>query len=327
MKTKTLISILSLIACASNLAVAQVEVPGTPQWQATFRVTDEEGNPVANANVFASYYIPPPPNETEAGSQVAGLTDTNVMVTLTAHSGPAIGCGADKEGYYSTTGIGHNFDFRNRTNGQWHPWNPTINIVMKKIGHPIPMYARRAEIEMPALDKPVGFDLVEYDWVAPYGKGKEGDIFFETHRHWVSRYDFDSTLKATFPNSGDGLHAAPASPSGGGSRMPTTAPLIGYAPEVQRELSNTPASGWRDDSKGQNYYLRVRTALDENGNVKSALYGKIYGDFTLDPINSKTTLILFTYYLNPMPNSRNVEFDPSQNLFKNLPTMQQVKDP
>ncbi|MGH7991175.1 MAG: hypothetical protein ACREDS_13420 [Limisphaerales bacterium] len=71
----------------------------------------------------------------------------------------------------------------------------------------------------------------------------------------------------------------------------------------------------------------MRTVLDENGRVKSAFYGKIYGDFTLDPINSKTTLILFTYYLNPTPNDRNVESDPSRNLFGNLPAMQRVKDP
>lgn len=40
------------------------------------------------------------------------------------------------------------------------------------------------------------------------------------------------------------------------------------------------------------------------GNIISAQYGKIYGDF-----------LAFTYYLNPSPNDRNVEFDPDQNLF------------
>jgi hypothetical protein len=32
------------------------------------------------------------------------------------------------------------------------------------------MYARRAQIEIPAVDKPVGFDLVECDWEEPLGK-------------------------------------------------------------------------------------------------------------------------------------------------------------
>jgi hypothetical protein len=60
----------------------------------------------------------------------------------------------------------------------------------------------------------------------------------------------------------------------------------------------------------------VRTVLDEQGNVKSALYGKIYGDF-----------MHFSYYLNPTPNSRNVEFDPKRNLSKNLSNMEGVSEP
>jgi hypothetical protein len=53
-----------------------------------------------------------------------------------------------------------------------------------------------------------------------------------------------------------------------------------------------------------------------NGTVKSALYGKIYGDF-----------MQFRYYLNPTPNDRNIEFDPKQNLLKNLSQLEQVSAP
>jgi hypothetical protein len=60
----------------------------------------------------------------------------------------------------------------------------------------------------------------------------------------------------------------------------------------------------------------VRTVLDEMGNIKSAHYGKIYGDF-----------MQFKYYLNPTPNDRNIEFDPKRNLLKNLKAMEQVREP
>jgi hypothetical protein len=43
--------------------------------------------------------------------------------------------------------------------------------------------------------------------------------------------------------------------------------------------------------------------LDEQGNIKSAHYGKIYGDF-----------LNFCYYFNPDSNSLNMEFDPGRNL-------------
>jgi hypothetical protein len=44
--------------------------------------------------------------------------------------------------------------------------------------------------------------------------------------------------------------------------------------------------------------------LDDKGNVKSACYGKIYGDFEE---------VVLTY-LNPQQNSRDLEFDMKNNL-------------
>ena len=77
------------------------------------------------------------------------------------------------------------------------------------------------------------------------------------------------------------------------------------------------------DGENQNYFFRVRTALDQQGKVKSALYGKTAGPIVCGPQG----IVQFTYYLNPTPNDRNMEFDPSKNLFQNLPTLQQVTAP
>jgi hypothetical protein len=54
----------------------------------------------------------------------------------------------------------------------------------------------------------------------------------------------------------------------------------------------------------KNYIFRVNTILDKNGNVKSAQYGKIYGDFEE----------VLTTYFNPEPNSRELEYDMQHNL-------------
>ena len=70
----------------------------------------------------------------------------------------------------------------------------------------------------------------------------------------------------------------------------------------------------RDPNK--NYYFRVRTKVDDRGNIVSAHYGKIYGDF-----------MQFKYYLNPTINDRNVEFDPKQNLITNLKPGEGVSAP
>lgn len=45
------------------------------------------------------------------------------------------------------------------------------------------------------------------------------------------------------------------------------------------------------------------------------------------PITSKAANLRFTYYLNPTPNDRNVEFDPKRNLFTNLKSDERVTAP
>jgi hypothetical protein len=306
--------ILMLAMSTAGCAFGQAEVGVPHEWTATIKVVDDNGQPVEGANVSVSYSLTlvEAQNEGKDWDEIKGLTDMNGAFS-SSHTDRSWSLGIDvqKSGYYPVhisyqLYVPGQLDANTVTKNR----NSIFNIVLKKIGHPIPMYARMAQIEIPALDQPIGFDLIEYDWVAPYGKGKQSDIIFEAHKRWVSRFDFDANLKITFPNSGDGLIAVP--PLGqvsGGPQLPVMAPLSGYTLEYECELSDTPAAKWKDNRKDQNYFFCVRTA-------SGALYGKIYGDFTLDPINSKTTWILFTYYLNPTPNDRNVEFDPKHNLFK-----------
>ena len=72
-----------------------------------------------------------------------------------------------------------------------------------------------------------------------------------------------------------------------------------------------------------NYFFRVRTVLNKAGEVESALYGKIHGDFSLD----HNGVFGFSYYLNPTPNDRNLEFDTRQNLFTKLRPEEWVSQP
>jgi hypothetical protein len=322
MNIKKLIPIL-LIGSIGCSAFAQIEMPTAPQWQVTVRVIDEDGLPIVGANVAASYYIPPPPNATEAGSRKTGITDTNGLVTLSAHSGPFVGCEADKAGYYSTSGL--KFSFASQVEDKWQPWNPTRTLLLKKVGQPIAMYAKKEEAKMPKENEPVGFDLMAGDWVAPYGIGKTADVFFTVHRKITSPQEFDADLKLTFPNTGDGAAIVPPIPdTGSPSLMPHSAAETGYQSALTWSYHNftetsEPASG---------YFFRVRTVLDENGNVKSALYGKIQGDVRFY-VGTKAPRagIGFQYYLNPTPNSRNVEFDPKQNLLGGLQSFERVSAP
>jgi len=167
------------------------------------------------------------------------------------------------------------------------------------------MYAKWVNLGMPAFDKPVGFDLTVGDWVAPYGKGQMTDIIFTGHLEKRANGASDYTLTVSFPNRGDGIQELTLTPEEKTSelRSPQQAPADGYQPQwIQSNSPELEKRGATNHDENRSYFFRVRTVLDEYGNVKSALYGKIYGDF-MD----------FTYYLNPAPNDRSIEF--AKNLF------------
>jgi hypothetical protein len=283
----------------------------TYKWTATIKVVVEDGNPIAGANVAVSYTILPPPsdpNDRRYG-EIKGATDTN-GVFIASHTDSSWGLAiiVEKSGYY-TTHIGHDlyqpgqFDDKTVTASR----NPTIALVLKKIGKPIPMYAKRNnQMIFPEYNKAIGYDLMVGDWVGPYGKGINADLFF-TEKHTDPQSDY--ILSMSFPKPGDGIQefTVPDAEKGSGLRSSHEAPVDGYQPEVsQTEMTNP----------NRNFYFRVRTKLDENGNVVSARYGKIYGD-----------LAQFTYYFNPTPNDRNIEFDPKQNLLGGLKSLEQVSQP
>ncbi|HTY88067.1 MAG TPA: hypothetical protein VMB80_11425 [Candidatus Acidoferrum sp.] len=307
----------------------------TYKWAATVKVVGEDGAPVAGADVAVSYNILPAPSDPNQKSygEIKGLTDTNGMFSAShTDSSWSLGINIEKAGYY-TTHIGHELYQPGQLDDKTvaASRNPTIAVTLKKIGKPIPMYAKRINSEPVIFKKTgrppiaftnsVGYDLMAGDWVAPCGKGQATDLVVTEAFDKKSVSDYDYKLTISFPNAGDGIQefAVPETEKGSGLRSPHEAPADGYQSQLVRENFHHPGQAGKSDyDENRNYFFRVRTVLDSNGNVKSALYGKIYGD--PDQMN-------FRYYLNPTPNSRNMEFDSRQNLFKNLPSLDQVSAP
>jgi len=327
MKNSFTLICLSLAVLANGCAFGQTL--STYKWTATIKVVGEGGNPIAGADVSVQYTIlPPPPPDQPTYGEIKGLTDDNGMFTAShTDSSWTFGVTVEKTGYYNTH-IGHDLyqpgQFDDKTVAASR--NPTLTLVLKKIGQPIAMYAKKEETKMPKENEPVGFDLTVGDWVAPYGAGKTADMFFTVHRKISSPQKFDADLELTFPNAGDGIVVVPPVPDTGFSPLvlPRSAEEGGYQSTLTWSYHNftetsEPASG---------YFLRVRTVLDSNGNVESALYGKIQGDMRfLVGTKAPRAGIGFTYYLNPTPNDRNVEFDPKRDLLGGLPFDAQVRLP
>ena len=106
---------------------------------------------------------------------VEGRTDTNGLCVLTGDgNGGSVGISAHQDGYYWSSGYIMQFtNLVGVADKKWQPWNPTVEVVLKPIGNPIPMYVKRVwEKTVPTNELSGGFDLMVGDWVDRTEKGK-----------------------------------------------------------------------------------------------------------------------------------------------------------
>ncbi len=128
--------LLSLTGCICFSALA-------PLAKVTLRVVDESGKPIAGASAGVTFNYGG--TWTDPGKFVGakGLTDTNGYFSASGRTEWGIAYGARQSGYYRTTGL--KYIFREPKLGRWQPWNPELKVVLKKIGQPTAMYAKRVE--------------------------------------------------------------------------------------------------------------------------------------------------------------------------------------
>ena len=194
------------------------------------------------------------------------------------------------------------------------------------------MYARAFDdLNLPATNTPVGYDLAAGDWVVPHGKGSTSDLVFTFHRDFRERFEFNWDLTIQFPGDGNGWQAiSPAEENPQSElRYPRTTPAEGYAfNQMYLAVNRTLNQRWATNSTcATNYFFRVRTQYDANKQLKSALYGKLLGPIDVNVQGAPTAKLRFTYCLNPTSLDRNMEFDPKRNLFRDLKLNEDVREP
>ncbi|MDZ4199972.1 MAG: hypothetical protein U1E27_11905 [Kiritimatiellia bacterium] len=345
MKKLVLFSMIGLMILLSASA-------GEPVAQITFRVRDDAGAVVTGAvvqmNTFERW-VPGGEFGKDIRRRVEGVTDTNGLVVLQIPSlRGSVKYGVYVKGKYFDNimkmkvagatyyrDMGGSFYFTNHIAGKWQPWDTFVDVEIKPVLNPIPMFARsfvnrRPRLQIPEYGKAIGFDLMKGDWVLPYGKGDMSDLIITLDCKMgdgitADGYQiYDASLKLSFSNDGDGILPIYIHPMKGSAfRLPRFADEVGYVSNwVKTAYTHEHEShyGNRDD---ENYFFRVRTKRDKYGVITNALYGKIQGILSFDYEKN----ISFTYYLNPTPNDRNMEFDPSRNLLTDLKPFEQVKEP
>lgn len=297
-------------------------------------VLDENHQPVTNAQVRIWHFTE---NGKSKGQDLEPDEDGQVSADIYIEGG--FGIRIKSAGFYDT-------DF-----GVLPPTGSlTHTAVLRRTINPMPLYALDqyyAARKIPSTNVWVGYDFEVGDWVTPYGKGKTTDIRFRfnhvfrgyndgiknleeeiafSKRAFAARNEvwtevkfkekagkWDAELEISFLGEKEGLieekirfltHSK--------LKMPHEAPADGYRPTWRYTANNYSPTTVREDA---GFFLRTRVKLDESGRIVSANYAKIMGDIRVIPSGG----IAFTYYYNPTPNDRNLEFDPSKNLFPHDP--------
>lgn len=307
----------------------------------TVRVVDETGAPVVGAQTVINYVRP---GRGEDDRHV-GLSDRTGRFSAQGVSVIGVYLSASKDGYYPAV-----FEpFRTAQHVLPKGSNVEQTLVLPRVLKPTALYAldirpgNSRSVNFPAQNEWLGYDFEMGDWVQPRGKGKTTDILFRFSNEFkgyrssgdvlarsreLSRQaaatqgepwteeafrltagKWDGVLEISFPGAKEGLREETERfLSYSRLKMPHTAPADGYAP-TRRYTANTYSGTKVRDDMG--FFIRTRVKLDDKGDIVSANYTKIVGDFYLDARG----FMMFASYFNPTPNDRNLEFDPKRNLF------------
>jgi hypothetical protein len=212
----------------------------------------------------------------------------------------------------------------------------TLPLVLPHVIKPIPLHAVRvSSIKLPLQGEWLGYDLQVADYVPPHGKGKTADLRFKYSKEFTGwkysdaemiesrRINKDQSeeqirayygkwrgvLEVSFPGEKEGVITETERYWFYGQlRLPHLAPEKGYVTGLRYEANTYEP---RSEPKQVGFYLRTRVKLDADGKIISANYAKIYDDIRFDARGT----VSFWYYYNPTPNDRNLEFDPTRNLF------------
>ena len=222
--------------------------------------------------------------------------------------------------------------------GRWLPDDLTVTVRIDRVVRPIPLFAKRVggvvytfrQMAYEAAfihDEDFGeivttnrvafsYDLAKGDWLPPYGAGEVADLTatcwkeitgyktYEVPAGFKTVTNYLSHAEITFNGPDNGV--CEVKPHELAGILIREAPDAGYSARLSRWYERR---GENNSDKNRHYCFRIRTRRDAEGRIVSALYGKVYGDFRINDIAG----IAFTYYLNPTPNDRNLEFDRKTN--------------
>lgn len=303
-------------------------------------VDSETGSPLSGLKVHGGFLnYSRGWNESAKDNNVDGVTGNDGLCHLSGNSEAGESCCVVRgnDGYYDSGWYSVEYAERSILKlGRWLPDDVVITVRLDRVINPIPLsvaFSRPLRTEEDEMSFAEGenialYDLLKNDWLPPLGKGEVADISFSSKRTNLGSepYNYPSGIRTNefyrydvqvrFIGDGNGMKES-MPPKEAGIKL-RIAPETGYEPMRVCWAGRMSRTDYKDNfSEDRCYFFRIRTELDEFGKVKSAIYGKIYGDFKLVGKKNGIKGVSFLYYLNPTPNDRNLEWDMQHNLCPN----------
>ena len=341
------------------MSVNSITIAGRASFS-VLAIDSENGLPIPGIKIEGSFLnLPKGWNESAKDNDVDAITKQNGVAKLSGNTEKGIGGYRiyNNPGYYNMEWTQIKFSEQSMFRlGRWLPTDIVSTARLDRVINPVPLYVKTARKKyreanvrnytvwkkhqglsatnnVPVIkDISFSFDMIKGEWLPPHGNGEYEDIRFtfnETVLGWIKGRGYDGTymtkkyrvdVVVAMPGEGNGVVEMPSN-KGSGIKIRTVR-YNGYINTFSRW------KGWfgggdgikTDCDKNRNYAFRIRTKYDASGNVESAYYGKIYGDFNIKDVEG----VEFLYYLNPTPNDRNLEWDMKNNL---CPTQERIHNP
>ena len=278
-----------------------------------YLIEDDFGQPVADAKVHIWLGLE---NHKDGGKVYYDYADHDGRYVLDGKTTGLVRYSFVKDGYYETEGELRLEGAEDKQNavrdGKWQPYGECKRIVLKRVRNPTAKPFHYGDLRVPVFGEWMGFDLEKFDLCPPYGKGIHKDVLL--------RYVFNkdplvcgkiyASMEMTFTNNPYGGAYVLKKDKWSDFQSCYTADTnnLFSINTFKCEISRTREEIFKRENFPEDAYIvfRTRTAVDRDGNLVSAHYGKIYGDWSY-PRMIKFGGTLFNYN----PNDPNLEDEES----------------
>lgn len=275
------------------------------------RVVDDEGKPVVGATIWGGLQTG---GSLDDFIPIRGTTDTNGEYVIEGKCTDRMRCDISKDGFYKSEFLVTDYCYKHSLDdGKWQPYGTTNKVILRDIRNLgtllVPSGSPRSACrwEIPVWGRWIGFDMELFDWVQPFGNGKHDDVLLMFQADVKDPiFDICHTMSVCFTNT----------PYGGAyvcQKEKLSDFQIDYMADTSKEYKNNfffvrerKADGTRcfnNLPKDSFLVFRTRTKVDEKGNLVSAHYGAISGEWAFGSETMRMDDVCF----NPVENDTSIE--------------------